>query len=113
MLLFGGVYFHPYEILVYVPAALGGFGSVIGGVSAWATNKRWNEKKARIFLVYGLAFVPIVDLIWVFVILLVGPRLLEGLLWMSEWLSPYQMIRRFTNIVICVEDERKHNSKEG
>jgi len=96
--MFGGVYFHPYEILVYVPAALGGLGSIAGGVIAWAANRRRNEKKARILLVYGLAFAPIVDLIWVFLILLVGPGLLEGLLGVWEWLSPLQMIRRFTNI---------------
>jgi hypothetical protein len=88
--MFGGVYFHPYEILVYVPAALGGLGSIVGGVIAWAANKRRNEKKARIFLAYGLAFAPIVDLIWVLLILLAGPKLLEGLLVVWQWLSPYR-----------------------
>ena len=88
--MFGGLYFHPYEILVYMPAALGGLGSIVGGVIAWAATKRRNKKKARIFLVSGLLFAPIVDLIWFLLILLIGPTLLEALLRLWEWLSPYR-----------------------
>lgn len=88
--MFEGVYYHPYEVLVYVPAALRGLGSVFGGIIAWAANKRWNGKKARILLVYGLAFAPMVDLIWVLLILHIGPKLLEGLLDIWKWLSPFR-----------------------
>ncbi len=69
--MFGGVYFHPYEFLVYVPAALGGLGSIVGGVIAWVANEKQNKKKARIFLASGLLFAPIVDLMWVLLIFLI------------------------------------------
>lgn len=88
--IFGGIYFHPYEILVYAPAVLGGLGSIFGGVVAWAANKRQNKKKARIFLVSGLLFAPIVDLLWFLLIVLIGPTLLGALLRLWEWLSPYR-----------------------